>query len=67
MRGLQIAIAWLISVAGLLMPWRVRILFSELLGWIAQLVPPQLYQLEAVGDEDPPEAGDPDPDPERGP
>ena len=52
MRVLKITIGWLISVTGLLMPWRMRVLFSELLGWIAQLVPPQLYQLEQADDRD---------------
>jgi hypothetical protein len=53
MRAIQTTLAWLVSVAGLLMPWRARILFSELLGWIAQLVPPQLYQLDAMDEQQP--------------
>jgi hypothetical protein len=49
MRYLKIGIAWTISVTGLMLPWRLRILFSELLGWVAQLVPPDLYTMEAMG------------------
>jgi hypothetical protein len=27
-----------ISLIGLLLPWRLRILFSEILGWITQVI-----------------------------
>mgnify|MGYP005648438195 CR=1 FL=1 len=27
-----------ISLIGLLLPWRLRILFSEFLGWVTQLI-----------------------------
>ena len=27
-----------ISIIGLMLPWRLRILFSEFLGWVTQLV-----------------------------
>ncbi len=59
MRPFKLVSAWLVSVAGLFMPWRMRILFSELLGWIAQLVPPQLYQLEDLDPKEGATAGAP--------
>jgi hypothetical protein len=46
MRPLKIAIAGTISVVGLLLPWRLRVVYSEALGWIAQLVPPSFYRME---------------------
>ncbi len=61
MRYLKIGIAWTISVTGLLLPWRLRILFSELLGWVAQLVPPDLYTMDAL------DAGEAPPEPEGEP
>ncbi len=48
LRPIKIIIAWSLSVLGLLLPWRARILFSELLGWVAQLVPPELYAMEEL-------------------
>jgi len=50
MRWCKIGIALCLSVTGLLLPWRLRILFSELLGWIAQLVPPDLYRMDEQPD-----------------
>ncbi len=49
MKYLKIAVALPICTAGLLMPWRMRCLFSEALGWVAQLVPPELHNVEGDG------------------
>jgi hypothetical protein len=57
----KVLVAWSITLLGLLMPWRTRILFSEALGWIAQLVPPSLYTMEG-----PQEPGADPPTPEGG-
>ncbi len=45
MRYVKMAIAIVASLLGALMPWRTRIFFSEALGWIANLVPPDLYRM----------------------
>ena len=52
MTYVKAGIAVLFCLPGLLMPWRCRVLFSEALGWVAQLVPPALYQVDEVEDED---------------
>jgi len=44
-RYVKMAIAIAASLLGALMPWRTRIFFSEALGWIANLVPPDLYRM----------------------
>jgi hypothetical protein len=44
----KLTVAWCITLLGMLMPWRTRILFSEALGWIAQLVPPSLYTMDGL-------------------
>lgn len=54
MRRIKIAIAFGASSVGLLLPWRARIVYSEVLGWIAQLVPPSFTSVD-LG-EDGPEA-----------
>ena len=33
---MKMILGFLICFAGVLMPWRARVIFSELLGWIAQ-------------------------------
>ena len=48
MRPVKMTLALCASVLGALMPWRTRVLYSELLGWIAQLVPPDLYRMDDV-------------------
>lgn len=48
----KVLVAWCITLLGLLMPWRTRILFSEVLGWIAQLVPPSLYTMDGLDEPD---------------
>ena len=45
MRSLKITLAFCVSAVGLLLPWRSRILFSEFIGWAAQVVPPSSYEL----------------------
>lgn len=52
LRVVKMTLALTASVLGALMPWRIRVLYSELLGWIAQLVPPDLYRMD--GEEGPP-------------
>ena len=52
LRLLKIIIAWSLSILGLVLPWRARILYSELLGWVAQLVPPELYAMEDLDTND---------------
>ena len=46
MKWIKVGLALCVSVTGVLLPWRLRILFSELLGWVAQLVPPDLYRMD---------------------
>jgi len=43
---LKWAVATPVCILGLLMGNGLRIIYSEVLGWLAQLVPPSLYQLE---------------------
>ena len=31
-------LGFIVSVLGLLLPWRLRVIFSEILGWITQFV-----------------------------
>lgn len=50
MKWIKIGLALWVSVIGVLLPWRLRILYSELLGWVAQLVPPDLYQMDEQPD-----------------
>ncbi len=45
MRKLKIGLALAASSVGVFLPYRARVLYSELLGWVAQLVPPSLYQV----------------------
>ena len=45
MTSLKITLAFCASAVGLLLPWRSRVLFSELIGWIAQIAPPSSYAL----------------------
>jgi len=53
MKYVKVSIAFALSMAGLLMPWRTRLLFSELLGWAAQILPPATYEV-THRDEEPP-------------
>ena len=46
MRRIKIAIAFGASSVGLLLPWRARIVYSEVLGWVAQLVPPSFTSVD---------------------
>lgn len=52
MKYAKATIALLVCLPGALMPWRCRIWYSEVLGWLAQLVPPALYQMQDLGEED---------------
>jgi hypothetical protein len=45
MSPVKIGIALVASAIGLVLPWRARILYSELLGRVANLVPPHLYRV----------------------
>lgn len=49
MKYVKAGIAALICLPGLLLPWRCRVLYSEFLGWLAQLVPPSMYQVSEIG------------------
>jgi hypothetical protein len=51
MRRVKIAIALGAAVVGAALPWRARIVYSEALGWMAQLVPPRFYQVREGGDD----------------
>ena len=51
MKYLRIAVAFSLSAVGVLLPWRLRCLFSESLGWLAQVLPPAMYQVENHGSE----------------
>ena len=45
MSPVKIGIAFLASVVGLVLPWRARVVYSELLGRVANLVPPRFYRV----------------------
>jgi len=45
MNRVKIGIAFVASAIGLVLPWRARIVFSEVLGRVANLVPPRLYRV----------------------
>jgi hypothetical protein len=45
MRPLKIGIAFVASAIGLALPWRARVVYSELLGRVANLVPPRFYRV----------------------
>ncbi len=49
MRIFKITVAFCISLVGVLLPWRARIAYSELLGWVAQLFPPSTYNVDVRG------------------
>jgi len=49
-RGLKVGIALCASTVGILLPGRARVVYSELLGWVAQLVPPRFYQVDTDGE-----------------
>jgi len=51
----KITIAFVASAIGVLLPWRLRVLYSEALGWVANLVPPDLYQVPVDDQTAPPE------------
>ena len=51
MKRLKIGIAMTASALGALMPWRTRVAYSELLGWVAQLVPPSLHRVRESADD----------------
>lgn len=42
----KVAVSTPICLLGLLLPHLLRVVYSEVLGWIAQLVPPGLYAVE---------------------
>lgn len=45
MKCIKIGISYSISAIGLMLPWRARVVFSEALGWAAQVIPPKYYQV----------------------
>lgn len=46
LKTLKMTVAFAASALGVLMPWRLRIIYSEALGWVAQLLPPSLTALK---------------------
>ena len=42
----KIAIAFGASAVGLMLPWRARVAYSEILGWVAQQVPPSFTSVD---------------------
>ncbi len=45
MNPVKIGVAFVASALGLVLPWRARILYSEWLGRVANLVPPRFYRV----------------------
>ncbi len=46
MEPVKVTISLLASLVGVCLPWRARIIYSEVLGWVAQVVPPRLYLVD---------------------
>ena len=50
MRRVKVGIAFCASAVGVLLPGRARVIYSEILGWVAQVVPPVFYEVDQSGD-----------------